>query len=392
MPKERVIEFKQLHQEDLRALATTAGPCLTILADMPRKENALKEIRLHLRTALQEAEQKLQNYKIEAGTIQKMLEPLRAWADDPDEIAGRGASLLILRTPESLQVFSLPRAAQEICAVGDRFYITPVLKLLQEEREFYILALSQKHVRLLRCTDHSSEEAPLPPSLATDLDQFLQTDKPDHNLKNRHAAMVSGGNNGGVMFGTGPDDLAAQGQLHDFFRAIDRSITHEVLKDSKAPLIVAAVEYELAMYQKVNSYAHMIPEGVHGSPDGLKGGEMHKRALELLNASADQPAENALALFEKSGPERSSSNIREVVKAAYDGRILHLFLAEGASHMGNFDEITRKVHDHEAHPQSTDEDLLNAAAVQTISHAGNVFVLPKEKMPGQAEVAAVFRY
>ena len=42
--------------------------------------------------------------------------------------------------------------------------------------------------------------------------------------------------------------------------------------------------------------------------------------------------------------------------------------------------------------QPGDEDLINAAAVETLRHAGNVFVLPAKKIPHGSQMAAVMRY
>ena len=96
-------------------------------------------------------------------------------------------------------------------------------------------------------------------------------------------------------------------------------------------------------------------------------------------------------MFEQLGPERTSLSLKEIVKAAWDGRVLDLFVARGAKEMGNFDEATHRVRTH-ADDRPGDEDLINAAAVQTINHAGNVFVLPRNKIPHGSQIAAVMRY
>lgn len=79
------------------------------------------------------------------------------------------------------------------------------------------------------------------------------------------------------------------------------------------------------------------------------------------------------------------------MKAAFDGRVSDLVLAEGAQYRGNFDEATQRVRGHKQ-AVAGDEDLLNAAAVQTILHSGQVFVVPANKVPHGAPAVAVFRY
>lgn len=393
MQQERVTELKPLRPEDLKTLAAITGPCVTMTIPAQPKEKGNKEIQLRMRQALKRAEDELRSRQVDELTIHSILEPIQPLAEDPEQIHTSGAGLLLMAAPEHLHVYALPEITDEAVVVGEHFNIKPLLSRLQNQREFYLLALTRNHVRLLHCTESESHEIPLPDSVPTNIDAFNQLDKPDHNLKNRHAAMMSGGTQAqGIMSGTGNENESPKELIYDFFRAIDKGLNHDVLRDSKLPLVPVAVEYELAIYRQANTYQNFVETGVHGSPDGLKGGEMHKRALELLTPNYGQALQTVLTQYEKlGGSEKTTHDLRAVVKAAYDGRVAHLMLAEGASHMGNFDEERRKVRPHDK-PHAGDEDLLNVAAVQTLLHGGDVFVLSQQEMPSQAEVAAVLRY
>ena len=113
------------------------------------------------------------------------------------------------------------------------------------------------------------------------------------------------------------------------------------------------------------------------SPDSLKGGELHKRALEVVKEAFEAPLRKALAMYERlGGTERVSSKPVDVVKAAGESRVSHLFIAEGASHPGG----------------RSGEDLLNIAALQTIANGGEVWITPGPNVPGHGPVAALLRY
>ena len=75
----------------------------------------------------------------------------------------------------------------------------------------------------------------------------------------------------------------------------------EVLRGETAPLVLAGVEYETAMYRELNSYPHLAEGNVHGSPESLKGGELHKRALEVAQRAFEEPMKKALQTYEKLG-------------------------------------------------------------------------------------------
>ena len=255
--------------------------------------------------------------------------------------------------------------------VANHFYVKPLIPALQAERRFYVLALSLKHIRLLRCTEDSSEEVELPTSVPT-------------NAGN-------GGVNGAV-FSTTPDDENHLEHLAHFYKQVSEGVTaflRERADDS--PMVIAGVDYEIACFRRVNVYPKLVQEGVHGAPDSLKGGELHKRALEAVRAFFETPFRTALARYEAVGEQRSSSTVKDIVKAAFDGRVLDLVLAAGTHYMGVFDDQTRNVKGHKQ-PVQGDEDLLNVAALQTLLHAGQVFIVPASQIPHGAPAIAIYRY
>ncbi len=54
--------------------------------------------------------------------------------------------------------YSLNFSVEEQVVVGNRFYIKPLLPLLMEDTEFYVMALSKNHIRLLSCNSFTYED------------------------------------------------------------------------------------------------------------------------------------------------------------------------------------------------------------------------------------------
>jgi hypothetical protein len=196
---------------------------------------------------------------------------------------------------------------------------------------------------------------------------------------------------GAVMFGTSSDaDDKDEYMLH-FFMAIDKAV-HSVLKDADEPLVPVGVEHEIALYQRVNTYSHLAEPGVHGAPDGLEGGEIHRRALDLLQQRAAEPGMEVPSDFDKRvGTGHASTQIQEIVTAAYEGRISHLFFQLNAQYMGTFDPVRRRVK-HNADPLDSPVDLIEFAAFQTLERGGDVKILSGTAMPNGVPVCALFRY
>src|SRR5207253_3859107 len=82
-------------------------------------------------------------------------------------------------------------------------------------------------------------------------------------------------------------------------------------------------------------------------------------------------------------------NSTGIVTAAYHGRIQFLFVALGRDQWGTFDPSSQLIDMHEQQ-EPGDEDLVNLAAVYTLSHKGTVYAVAPEKVPGGVPMAAIF--
>lgn len=391
MAQQIMPDTKQLRKDDIKALAMETGPCLSLFASWQKSGNT-RELQTRWKGLIRQAGQRMEEQGVNAEARRSLLDSLEGVLDTEDLTSEAGQGIAVFRSPNVTRVVRLPNAVEDSIVVADHFSIRRLLPVLDADRYFYILALSQKHMRLLRCTGHSSEEVPWPSAaVPNNLDEFLGFDKPDHNLENRSTAGQLAGSSRSVQFGTGSDKEDRAQYLHNFFRAIDKGL-NDIFRNETAPLVLAGVEYELAIYRDICSYEHIAAEGVHGAPDGLKGGELHKRALEVAAKEMQGSRDKFLTQYDKFyGAGKASADIKEIVRAAYDGRVAFLFVTEGGEVPGNFDEASRRVRKH-GQPHLGDEDLLNAAAIQTMLHSGEVFITPHNQLPNHSRIAAIFRY
>ncbi len=303
----------------------------------------------------------------------------------------KSKSIAVFKSPSVFQVVGLTDETQSRAVSGTQFYIRPLLNELAKPKSFYILALSQKDVRLLHCTYESCEETPWPKDTSTSFDEYMNSAKPDHNDTHDSSAGPSAGHSKGVLGSTSTTREDKPEYLAHFFQQIDRRV-REVLHDSNEPLVLAAVDYEIAQYRSLNTYPFLSDEDVHGAPNSLKSGEMHARAIEALERSIQRKADEVLAEYDHKVGGGASNRIKDVVKAAHDGRVLTLLVSDTLQQAGSFNETTQAVKGHSNGSAEEEEDLINDAAVQTILHGGNVLSLPNKKMPNGAAAAAIFRY
>jgi hypothetical protein len=305
------------------------------------------------------------------------------------EGAPQGQSLAVFRSAEMFRVAWVQERVPSQALVGPHFYVRPLLRELTSHKAFYILALSRKNIRLLRCTMRDSEEIPFPKSTVTNYEDYYNSPKPDHTLDNR----ASGGpdmGGGAVMFGTAADALDKKDDIGHFFRHIDNGL-NEALRGKTDPVVLVGVEYELAIYRSVSKFPRLAEEAVQGAPNSLKAGEMHARAIEAIRRCYNHKVDEALAEYNHKVGGGGTNRLKDVVTAAHDGRILTLLVSDSLHTTGVFDEATHTVKARET-GTTEDEDLVNDAAVQTILHAGQIYVAPNNKMPNGSPVAAIFRF
>ncbi len=383
MTSQEITGHDTVEFSDVKLLASASSPCITIVVHIPTPF----ELSTRLKKAVRSIERTLKDRQMDSSSIGSLLDPIREVATSAESAGIWSNALILFRSPDVFRYFLLYQRPAEVENVEERFQMRPLLSAIAREQRFHLLGLNRQHIRLLHCTQHRAEEASLEGVVPQDMRVWLNNRQPDHVLDNRAAAGPSVGGMRGVSFGTSTDREREDEYIAHFYKEVDKGVK-TLLRDDTGSLLLAGVEYEVAIYRRVTTYPRVLDKAVNGSPDGFPYRELHKRAMEVVMQSHSEPLEKALTDFEKHrDTSRVSSDAYEVIKAAWQGRVADLFLREGAEIRGAWNEETQVVDT--GQPR---EDLLNAAALQTVLHGGRAFVLEGKDMPIETEVAAVLRF
>jgi len=380
-----------LSSDDLKTLTETHnGMCVSLFlptyqggqesgANVTRFKNRLKEAEGKLQTAGRRPEQ-----------IAELLRPARDFLTDGDWWHEPAEGLAVFVSGEVFRHYRLPYAFPELTVVGERFHLKPLLPLLTSDGHFHILALSQKEVRLLKATRMSVTETELrdvPRSLA----EVLQYQEVQDQV--RYHAGAPGGARGRAAIFRGGHGGAAEDRkddIREFFRLLDKGL-RQVLREHQAPLVLAGVEFLLALYREVNSYPHLVPEGLVGNPEELSAEELRRRAWALVEPIFTRAQREAAELYQQAaGQDLAASDLRQVVLAATEGRVGTLFVPLAGHQWGQFDRETGRVDLHEQE-QPGDQDLVDFAAVMGLLHGARVYAVEEAELPDRP-VAAALRY
>ena len=390
--------MNELTKDELTALMEKqTGPCVSILMPTHRLGKETLQDPIRFKNLIREAENRLiasgpqkEDFFPQATEVGELLEPARQLLEDSNFWQHQMDGLAVFLSRSGFRYYRLPVAVQELAVVANRFYVKPLLQLISDEGRFYILALSQKYVRLFEATRYDVEEVHLegvPESLA----DALKYDDPQRQLQFHTRAPASGGRRAAVFHGDGTGTDDRKDRILRYFRQIDEGL-HEMLKNQQAPLVIASVEYMSSIYKEANTYRHIVDEAIAGNPEEVRPEELYRRALIIMQPYFRRDAEASAARFrELAGEETTSNDLEAIVPAAYHGRVDSLFVAVSIERWGSFAPETNKVNLREAE-EPGDEDLLDFAAYHTFLKGGTVYAVEPEEVPGGGSLAAVFRY
>ncbi|MGG6293352.1 hypothetical protein ACQ4M4_02920 [Leptolyngbya sp. AN02str] len=385
LPVDELKELAEQHHE----------MCVSVYMPMIRLGAEVQQNPIRFKNVMRSVETKVQEYRrdISSAEMSSLLRPAQGL--DQDEFWQHQEEGLALFLAEGFfRYYRLPLPFEELVMVSDRFHLKPLMPLLTGDGQFYILALSQQQIRLYEGSRYSVQELEVE-DLPQDIHEVLQYDETSREGQFRLGTSPGtgrGSHRAGSFHGQGsPDRDDQKRNILQFFHQVDK-VVHEFLGTQQAPLVLAGVDYLLPVYHEANTYPHLMDEGISESPKVMKPEELHTLAWAIAEPYYTHAQQDAVELYQElATTEKATSKLEDVVSAAYYGRVEQLFVAVGEQKWGKFDPATNELQLH-ADAEPGDEDLLNAAAIQTLLNSGTVYALEPGQVPDDAPVAAIFRY
>lgn len=362
-----------LSKDELRSLMQEKlGTCVSIYMPTLNKGVEMQQNQIRYKNLLRDTEERLISAGLRPSEAKDLMSPAQELVGDLSFWRNQESGLAIFFSLDFFKYYRLQQDFEELVVVTDRFHLKPLLPILGNDIEFYILAISQNGVRLFECSRFQSRKVKLE-GIPESLDEALNLDDFEKRLQ----------------LHTGTEDTKLK--ILQYFKQIDRGL-REFLKEKKSPLIFAGVDYLLPIYREANTYLKLSEKGIPGNPEGLSGDKLRNMALPLIEPLLEQKKAKAEDRYrQNAGTGLTSRDITEIVSAARSGRVKVLFVALGVQQWGTFnpEAIEVQVSDD---PEQGREDLLDLAAMETFLNGGTVYAVEPGEMPDQSNVAAVFRY
>jgi hypothetical protein len=378
-----------LNREELRSLVGKRNDhCISIYLSMHQAEAEARQNPIRLKNLLREAEIRLHALGLWALKANELLKPAYQLLDQEYFWQHQSDGLALFLTEDFFRHYSLPLRFPKLAIVTDHFHLRPLLRYFTSDGQFYLLALSKDRIRVFQGSRYGLNEI-FPKGMPVGMADALGEEESEKILQ-FHSSATSGSIRAAVFHDQVGEEDIRKYRLQRFFRWIDASL-HELLREEHAPLILAGAEYLHSIYRSVNTYPHILIEGINGAPERMPSGELHKQAWTIVQSHCQRARKEAEELYwELTGTGKTTNSVSEAALAAVPGRIATLFVPANVESWGSFD-AKQNVITLYADAQSGDEDLLDLIALRTLATGGTVFALPAEEMPDITPVAAIFR-
>ncbi len=363
------------------------SPCVSIYLPTHEAGAEVRQDPIRLKNQLSEAEKQLGQLdgSVDAG---KLLKPAVDLLEDQNFWQHQQAGLALFLSPNSFYYYRLPLTFESFTSVSDKFYTQPLVPLLSEDGQFYVLAASQNQVALYQATPHQVRLVDLGDTPKS-LEVALRYDDPEESLQG-HGTGRSGSRK--IVHGQGSGKDSENTDILRFFQLVSDGV-EKVLAGQTAPLVFLGVDFLFPIYQQANKYPHLMENGVDHQPDQLSSEEVRDRALEIVepyfSTNRRQAIEKYGSLLDKN---QATQDMEQILNAAANGQIETLMIAKSTQHLwGIFDTTSRKATYHDER-QADSQDLLDWAVTQALQTDAEVYVMAREELPTDTDAVATLRY
>lgn len=390
--KEEIIDLAVSKDDLLRLSAYHNSSCISIFIPTHSQgmETLMGQDALNLKNQLKLVRSKLAENAMTPRQIEKLILPVNELIDDTDFWRHQSEGLAVFLSEDIFEKYTLPIRTGEFNYVSSEFYLKQLFPLFNEYEQYFILTLRRDGVKLFKGNKFGLSEIDVSGLVPSRLEDSVGY---DHEQKRLQIRTQPGGNKPGAFHGHGEGESKNKNELLPYFRDIDKGIMSVLHDYQEPPLVICCLDYMFPIFREVCTHKNLFSRYISGNPSELGSRSLLERARELLDPYFEREFLNRKERFMIGiAKGRASSNIREIIPAALEGKVDTLFLERRTDIFGIYDISNGGISIQEEQALSN-VSLTNLAAKKVFEQGGKVYLLEKQDMPdGSGEISALFRY
>lgn len=344
--------------------------------DLIRFKNLIKKIEKSL------------SEKHDTPTIEKRMKPFYDFENDREFWQHAGEGLAMFASADECIVYRLQRPVDELAVVADSFHIKPLIRVFQSADRYHLLGLDQQEFSLFEGTRYGIEQVELDEDISSTI-----TDALGEDYAEKKVSVGGSGPRGAAMFhGSGSKKDVIEKTTEKFFRIVDKEVLDHYSRPMELPVYLVALNEYHSTFQNLSHNPYLQKKGIKTDYTSMNLKELQSAAWEVLEPIYIEKTHALVDRFEtKRAQDEGSDDIAQVARAATEGRISHVLIESDRLYPGKINLTTGELEDASIdHPEI--DDVLDDIAELVFKQKGEVVVIPKERMPSDTGVAAIYRY
>ncbi len=363
-------------------------PCLSLYQPTARRHPENQQDPIRYRNLVDMLEQALRTHYPDS--VDEHLAPFRALGEEHGFWNTTREGIAVFGAAGFFRVHVLDRPVEAFTNVADSFRTKPLMRILQSDDRYQILALDRQKIRLYEGNrDGLAEIEPAAGVPRTVVDAL------GDELTEPHQTVASYGTGApgtAMHHGHGGKKDEVDIDVERFFRAVDRAVLEHHSRPSGAPLILAALQEYQGEFRRLTRNPHLVDNGIGVHPDALDLDALRERAWQVIGPTYGARLDGLIERFgTAAAQERGSENLDDVAEAAAVGRVATLMIEADRHLPGRVDRARGVVEPGDLSEPSVDDMLDNLGEI-VLRTGGELVVVPSDRMPTQTGVAAIYRY
>jgi hypothetical protein len=377
---------------------TNGALCISIYIPTHRAGHETLNGQDHIlfKNKLKEARTLLARHDVAESEIDSYMKPAEELLNDTNFWRHQAEGLAVFITKGHSAHYTLPVAMPDVVYVLDQFYFTPMLPILSQNGRFFILSLNREKISFYEATIEKIRAIDISSFVPDTMNRALKFDIKGNDQDFTNSTTTVNGTN--IVHGPGSTKGDEEHErVREFMLEVDNNL-QQILHNETEPLVLAGVDHYCGIFRNISKYKHIVENHINLNETiaGMSPNAIHEKALEVMKPLMQQSHSDSLSRYENvAGTGVTSEDIATVAAEAVHGRIDTLFIAPSNPVWGRYDAKKATAEIHKDY-QRGDDDLINLAAIKTLSQGGKVFVSSYNGLAEAGEeggsMKALFRY